>query len=465
MLTRAFDIFIALIGFLLLIVMWPVIGLLIKFDSQGPVLYNCNRVGKDFKNFKMYKFRTMYETPLPLGTSVSPQGDPRVTSIGRILRRLKLNEFPQFINVLKGEMSVVGPRPESPDLAAKYPAEARPIFSVKPGLVGPNQILGRNEEESYPQGVDPDTYYIEEILPQKLPLDLQYIQKKSLLLDLKYLFMGAWATIAGAIKRQHLTDNRTQILMLVADSICCPLSFMLAYFIRYENLLPLASDPGLRKILFLTVLARITLLIYMGCYQNLIRYLSIQNLKQVFLGVSLGTGILLILSYFLSIPLQEFGRGVFVIDWLCLTILLTGYRILMKTIYQHNNNNEVALSEPRRALIWGAGNEGQWCLRYLRESSQPSYEVIGFIDEEPKMQNRRLDGLRVLGDHHHLEVLAKLYKIQEIFIAGPVSTQTQMEKAQQTCKNFSITLKRFLPRTTEKIPLDEALATALSATG
>jgi lipopolysaccharide/colanic/teichoic acid biosynthesis glycosyltransferase len=105
-----------------------------------------------------------------IGPSVCPQGDPRVTPVGRVLRRLKLNEFPQFINLLKGDMTLVGPRPETPDLAALYPPEARKIFTVKPGLIGPNQILGRNEEELYPPGVDPQQFYLQEILPKKLPV-------------------------------------------------------------------------------------------------------------------------------------------------------------------------------------------------------------------------------------------------------------------------------------------------------
>ena len=155
---------------------------------------------------------------------------------------------------------------------------------MKPGLVGPNQILGRNEEECYPQGVDPDRFYLEEILPKKLPLDLQYVQEKSFFRDVKYLLWGAWATIAGAIKRQHFTDNLSQILMFTTDCVCCLVAFMLAYWIRFDTVLPLVTDPVLTKILPLTIAARLPLLMYLGCYQNLIRYLSIQNLKQVFLG-------------------------------------------------------------------------------------------------------------------------------------------------------------------------------------
>ena len=155
MLNRALDIIVSLVGLLILLMMLPVIAILIKLDSPGPVLYAGRRVGKDGKIFKMFKFRTMYRTPKPLGVSVSPQGDPRVTPVGLWLRRLKLNEFPQFFNILRGDMTLVGPRPEAPDMAEKYPPEARKIFSVKPGLLGPNQILGRNEEDLYPRGVNP----------------------------------------------------------------------------------------------------------------------------------------------------------------------------------------------------------------------------------------------------------------------------------------------------------------------
>src|SRR5215475_3154472 len=124
MMKRCLDLGLACLGLLLVLPLFPVIGLFIKLDSRGPVLYRCNRIGKDGKPFKMYKFRTMLETTLP-GPSVCPQDDPRVTRFGYILRRTKINELPQLLNVLKGEMTFVGPRPEAPDLAALYPDYAR----------------------------------------------------------------------------------------------------------------------------------------------------------------------------------------------------------------------------------------------------------------------------------------------------------------------------------------------------
>lgn len=467
MLIRLFDIIISLIGLFILLLMLPVIALLIKMDSPGPVFYGGRRVGKGGKLFKMYKFRTMYEISQPLGVSVSPQGDPRVTLVGLWLRRLKLNEFPQFFNVLKGDMTLVGPRPETPDLAAQYPPEAHKIFTVKPGLVGPNQILGRNEEELYPRGVDPAKFYLEEILPRKLPVDLQYIESKSFFRDLKYLFQGVWATIAGAISRQHLMDNNTQILMLATDTLCCLASFTLAHVIRFDGFPPNEITLALWRILPLTVLARIPLLFSLGCYQVLVRYLDLDDLKHMVKGVFLGSLLLMALSYATGaiftqhIKLGSYARSVFVIDWLFLTLLLVGYRAVLKAVYKHFLKEAPNGTIRRAALIWGSGEEGVWCLRYLAQSRDPRYEVVGFIDDDIRLQHKRIDGLRVLGDHHHLEVLAHLYHIQEVFVAMPEVRANRLEQIRELCQRLNINLLRFMPRTVQEIaPVPEEGAAA-----
>jgi lipopolysaccharide/colanic/teichoic acid biosynthesis glycosyltransferase len=427
--------------------MLPVIALLIKVDSDGPVFYRCDRVGKNSKMFKMLKFRTMYETRTPLGASVSPQGDPRVTPMGRFLRRTKLNEFPQFFNVLQGDMTLVGPRPESPDLAAAYPPEARAIFSIKPGLVGPNQVLGRNEEERYPEGVDPAKYYIQAILPGKLPLDLKYIQNKSLWLDLKYIFLAFKVTITGAIKWQHVRESLSQISLLITDSLFCLLSFNLAFFFRFKTMLPYGPDPEAWKILPLILLVRLPFLVYFGGYQTVIRYLGVSDLKRLFFGVSWGSIGLLMGTWLTGLSLAYYGRKVFILDWLFLVAFLCCYRALIRSIQlYHNNKKNVNRSMPRRALIWGAGDEGRWCLRYLIQNHDP-YEVVGFIDENPKMRHRRIDGLKVLGSHHHLDVLVRLHEIQEIIIAGPGVLDSQLDILKELHNQSSITLTRFVPRT------------------
>ena len=121
---RFIDIILSLFGLIIFSLFLPFIALLIKLDSKGPVFYRTDRIGKNFKRFRMWKFRTMIDTQIEVGESVSPQFDPRVTPLGRFLRRTKINELPQLINILRGEMTFVGPRPEAPDLAKLYPKEA-----------------------------------------------------------------------------------------------------------------------------------------------------------------------------------------------------------------------------------------------------------------------------------------------------------------------------------------------------
>ncbi len=458
---RFLDISVSVVGLLMLLPMLPVIALLIKLDSPGPVFYAGRRVGKNGRPFNMFKFRTMYGTPQPVGGSVSPQGDPRVTPVGLWLRRLKLNEFPQFYNVLRGDMTLVGPRPEAPELAAQYPPEARKVFSVTPGLVGPNQILGRNEEELYPRGVDPVRFYLDELLPHKLGVDLEYIETKSFLKDLKYLLWGMWVTVTGAISRQHLTDNLTQILMLAADTLACLVSFSLAHLVRFEGFPPDEITRSFWLILPFTVLTRIPLIFYLGGYQTLVRYLNLKDLLRVFQAVLLGSLLLVVCSFFLGALFQGYGRGVFIIDWLSLTVMLIGYRVFLKRLHQHLMTEATEGQPERVALIWGSGEQGVWCLRYLKQSTDPPYYVVGFIDDEVRLHNKRIDGLKVLGDHHHLEVLVRLYHIQDIFVAAPTNPAGRMARVQELCRGLNVTLLRFLPRTVQEItvPVEEAAPT------
>jgi lipopolysaccharide/colanic/teichoic acid biosynthesis glycosyltransferase len=442
MFTRILDILVSLLGLLFLLLMLPWVAFLIKLDSRGPIFYRCNRVGKDGKIFRMFKFRTMYETSVNLGCSLSPQGDPRRTPVGRLLRRLKLNEFPQFINVFKGDMTLIGPRPEAPDLAAAYPAAARIIFSVKPGLAGPNQILGRNEEELYPPGADPVKFYFEQILPRKLPLDLAYIQDKSIFKNLKYLFLSIKVTVTGAITRQHIIDNRSQIYLMLSDMALCLLSFSLAHYLRYEGYV----DPGSRKfyyaILPWIVLVRLPVFIYCGFYHTLIRHLSLDDVKMVIKGVAISSLVLICLSFFLGFVIYGYSRAVFLIDWFCLTTLLVGYRALLMKLYLRHKA-QTSAKDKRMVLIWGAGDAGELCLRYLQKDKDTEYEVAGFIDDEPLKRNRRLNGVRVLGTRHHLKILKQLYKVQEVFLAMHNISKAELQQLLKICSDLQLEAKLF----------------------
>ena len=180
------------------------IALAIKLDSAGPVLYSSLRVGWQGRPFRLHKFRSMLADADRRGAPLTSRDDPRITRLGRVLRPLRLDELPQLFNVLSGDMSLVGPRPEVPSIVDRYTSEERQILSVRPGLVGPTQLAWLDESERYPEGADPVEYYIAHMLPQKLRSDLEYLRTRSPLRDIWCLMRVPPALVRNALRRRGI---------------------------------------------------------------------------------------------------------------------------------------------------------------------------------------------------------------------------------------------------------------------
>ena len=159
----------------------------VKVTSPGPVLYRAPRVGLQGRPFRMYKFRTMVIGADRIGGSSTPDDDPRITSVGRILRRHKLDELPQLINVLTGEMSLVGPRPQVQWAVDLYSPEERQVLTVQPGITDYASLRFPNEGEILRASTDPDKDYIEKIHPEKMRLSLEYVRQRSFRTDVSIL--------------------------------------------------------------------------------------------------------------------------------------------------------------------------------------------------------------------------------------------------------------------------------------
>jgi lipopolysaccharide/colanic/teichoic acid biosynthesis glycosyltransferase len=198
---RTLDIVLAAAAIVVTAPLWAVIALVIRLSSRGGVFYKGLRVGKDGRLFSMYKFRTMRHDAQRLGPRITARDDPRITRVGRILRRTKLDELPQFLNVLRGEMSLVGPRPEVPEYVALYDERQRQVLSVRPGITGPTQLIYRDEEQLLSHAHAEDRYSME-LLPRKLEMDLQYVQTQSFSWDLWLLL----ATIGRLPRRSRQSE-------------------------------------------------------------------------------------------------------------------------------------------------------------------------------------------------------------------------------------------------------------------
>lgn len=199
MVKRAFDILFALALLLLLLPMLLLFALAVAITSPGGALFRQKRVGRGGMPFRLLKFRTMRPGSEAKGQLTIGGRDPRITGVGYFLRKTKLDELPQLWNVLKGDMSVVGPRPEVPKYVALYSAEQREVLSVRPGITGMASIHYIDENELLARSSDPQRAYVEEVMPAKLALDLRYVRERSFLLDLRIIFatvgkvFGGWA--------------------------------------------------------------------------------------------------------------------------------------------------------------------------------------------------------------------------------------------------------------------------------
>jgi lipopolysaccharide/colanic/teichoic acid biosynthesis glycosyltransferase len=198
---RIFDIVFSFLGLLVLFPVMLVIAVLVKLDSNGSVFYFQERVGRHGEIFRLIKFRTMYTGSDKKNLITVGTRDPRITRVGYYLRKYKLDELPQLINVLKGDMSLVGPRPEVKKYVDLYSREQMEVLSVRPGITSATSLEFIDENAILGEAKNPEWLYINEIIPEKLRLDLQYVQNRSFIKDISILLRTFWVVLLGERKK------------------------------------------------------------------------------------------------------------------------------------------------------------------------------------------------------------------------------------------------------------------------
>ena len=197
---RCFDITLSILSLIVLCPLLLVVALMVMLDSRGGVFYLAPRSGKGGIPFLMWKFRTMVTGAAKLGSAITSRQDARITRMGRLLRATKIDEIPQFINVLTGQMSLVGPRPEAPEIVALYTQEQRRVLEVKPGITGRVQLDSGEESEQIPAGIPADHYYVHHLMDRKIQADLLYLKSRTLISDVKILMETAGYLLHSAIR-------------------------------------------------------------------------------------------------------------------------------------------------------------------------------------------------------------------------------------------------------------------------
>lgn len=188
MVKRIFDFLLSLFGIIILSPIFIIVSIAIKLDSKGRILFLQKRVGRYGKEFNIYKFRTMVTDAEKLGKQITVGKDNRITKVGAFLRKFKIDELPQLFNVLKGDMSLVGPRPEVPKYVALYNKEQRKVLDIRPGITDMASLRYKDENDILGKVDNPEEYYINVIMKDKLKLNLEYIEKSNIFFDIYLIF-------------------------------------------------------------------------------------------------------------------------------------------------------------------------------------------------------------------------------------------------------------------------------------
>jgi lipopolysaccharide/colanic/teichoic acid biosynthesis glycosyltransferase len=445
---RFFDITVATLGIIFLAPFFVLIAIWIKRDSPGPVFFRGKRAGKNGKTFFIYKFRTMYEDPKSYdGPKVTAQDDPRITPLGRWLRDSKINELPQLWNVLKGDMSMVGPRPEDTDIIQEWSEEERrEILSVRPGITSPASVLYRNEENLL-NGQEVMGTYLQGILPSKLRLDQLYVRHRSFLLDLDIIFwtflvilprLGEYAPpeeylFWGPLSRLF----RRYISWFVLDTFVTFVAIgITGVFWRTFGPLDVGWPWAVRFALGFALLFSLTGGV-LGTYK--ITWSKTGGLDAIDLlpAVGVATGASLLgNAYLLPHPFPpELILMASGLSYFGFVLVRYRSRLIGSIAVRWLAFRKGAVEARERVLIVGGGEGGQFMSWLLHNSTTAgAFHPIGFIDDDLFKQGTRIHGLNVIGKRDDIPRLVEENDVGIIIFAIYNIEQENRDRLLEKCR-------------------------------
>lgn len=411
---RTLDFLIALGGLALLWPLFAVVYALIKLDTRGPVFFRQERAGPDGITFRIFKFRTMIVGAYRSGARLTVKRDPRITSVGHFLRWSKLDELPQLLNVLLGDMSFVGPRPEDPYFTNFYAPQFRDVLAAKPGIIGPSQMDGRDEIEKYPDGCENvEEYYIHHILPEKLARDLAYVREATFWGDVRFLVRGCLHVVLSQFKLNFFARNRYRFAALGLDMLLMVVAYVVANLIKFDWSLKPELWAYAGKTLAWVLVLKPPVFVYYGVYHRSTRWLGRRDLASLVKAVSASSALLVVAATF---SVQRHSRAVFLIDWILLLFLVGGARYMIRSFQSGAVRNEER-GPFVKVLVAGAGHGGETILRSLLEDPKSRFMPVGIIDHEPHRWGALIHGVRVMGGATDIAMSASLHGVEMVLVS------------------------------------------------
>lgn len=412
---RGYDFAFAALGLVLLSPMALVVALIIKLSDGGSVFYRQRRVGLHGKPFHILKFRTMVTNADRIGPSVTKGNDPRVTRIGRLLRKSKLDELPQLWNVLIGEMSFVGPRPEVPCYVDRYTPEQRQLLNFKPGVTDLATLMFRDEETLLRNAANVEEFYVQHCIPRKFKLNLWYARRANLIEDTLIIL-----------------DTLCPYWLGVACGYILTLAFSLwlAYELRFDFQVPPEEQALLRKFWLVIIPLQMALLVGRHQLEGLLSYFDVAEMRKLVYGLGLAAGLQLLAWYVSDGDLMP-PRSVILIDAVLALVLLAGLRTLLRNLrLARATQVKQAQDAPQtlRVGIVGAGELGAWLARNLNARGTKPRRVEAFFDDDADKWNMRLCDVPVVGMPECLLQAAWTGRLDEVILALPSASPERRQQ-------------------------------------
>ena len=403
---RAFDICFSVLGLVAFAPFTLLVALAIKLTSPGPVFYRQVRVGRNGCPFSILKFRTMIPGADRQGPSVTKDRDPRITRIGRLLRRTKLDEFPQLWNVLIGDMSFVGPRPEVPRYVERYTPEQRQLLHFRPGVTDLATLVFRDEEVLLRNATDVEEFYVQHCIPRKFQLNMDYARRATLFEDMMIILETLcpyWIGVACGY------------------AIILTISLWLAYLLRFDFAVPAQELVQMKRLGLFIVPLQLLFLVRGRQISGLLSYFDVTEMKLLASGLAQAALVQMLIWYVTEGDYMP-GRSVIVVDaavgFLLLVAVRTGMRNLRRARQSKIKSaaNECGVI---RVGVVGAGELGAWLARQFNTSAKRGRIVSVFFDDDPDKWNLQLCDVPVAGMPELLLNGFWKGKLDEVIVAIP----------------------------------------------
>ncbi len=425
------------------------IGIAIKSVSSGPVFSKEKKVGKNGKSFLLYHFRNPFAPSQNKmkGTTKpeEPFGQKSPLTFNWFFR-LKLDQLPVLVNILKGEMSLVGPQPEPPEYVKKYPSEFNTILQVKPGIVNFSSVISKEKTQPTSKNRAP-AYYMCPSMPQKIKTAKGYAQSASFCLDLKILFtavstifvqtLSAFLSKSGTSKkntRDFIYDARAGIIF-TAHFTAALLCYYFSFWLRFDGEIPASDHTLFLKSTPVVLGVQMVFFYLFDAGKGLWRYTGLRDFMNI--ALTIASSSLVIWGLIDLWGLEDYSRSILIMDAMLLLFVLSGLRS-SKRVYRILTQTDVG---GNRVLIIGAGNAGEMIVRDMKQDRRHHCLPVGFIDDDPKKRNKVIHNIPVLGNTNEIEQIVQKVSPHEILIAIPSGTPEVIKKITQKSKFLNLPIK------------------------